>query len=237
MMRPLSGSVCQRQVGGGARARAALPRSGGLGLHGGLIIWLVLLAWSPVLPRTVAVAQPTGLAFDNDAGTTAQSVVITTPEPGAMSSAAGEPTLSPTPFQPGSKGSVMPAGSKLSPRLRLLAAWATAGTMPVDAGEQDRLLSLAGSGAGSLSRDAAGNPVVDVRVLDTSAETIAALAALPADVLSVAPEYATVTLALAPERLNDLASIDAVQYVGEVIRPDGNSSGGMSGGAIVPSAP
>jgi hypothetical protein len=125
---------------------------------------------------------------------------------------------------------------KLSPRLRLLATWATTGTMPVDAGEQDRLLGLAASGSGGLSRDAAGTPVVDVLVLDTSAETIAALTALPADVLGIAPEYATVTLALAPERLNDLASIDAVQYVGEVIRPDGNASGGLSGGAIAPSA-
>ena len=78
---------------------------------------------------------------------------------------------------------------------------------------------------------------MDVRVLDTSAETIAALTALPADVLSIAPEYATVTLAISPDRLNALANMAAVQYVGEVIRPEGNASGGMSGGRIAPSAP
>jgi hypothetical protein len=206
-------------------------------LHNGLIVWLVLLAWSPGLPRTVTGAQPTGVAFEKDTGTTVRSDVMNTPHLGAMSSAAGEPTLSPTTLQPDLKGNVMPAGSKLSPRLRLLADWATTGGMPVDAGEQARLLGLAESGAGSLSRDAAGNLVVDVRLLDTLAETMAALTALPADVLSVAPEYATATLALAPERLNDLASIDAVQYVGDVIRPDGNASGGLSGGAIAPSAP
>jgi len=111
----------------------------------------------------------------------------------------------------------------------------------MDVGEQARQLGLAESGAGSLSRDAAGHPVVDVRVLDTSAETIAALTALPADVLSIAPEYATITLAIAPERLDDLASIDAVQYAGEVIRPGDSSSpnpfGELPGGGIAPSAP
>jgi hypothetical protein len=131
----------------------------------------------------------------------------------------------------------VPAASKLSPRLRHLANLAATGSLPADTAEQDRLLGLAESGAGSLSRDAAGDPIVDARVTDTSAEMIAALTALPADVLSIAPEYATVTLAIAPERLNDLANIDAVQYVAEVIRPEGNPSGGSSGGGIAPSVP
>jgi hypothetical protein len=137
----------------------------------------------------------------------------------------------------GSKENATPTASKLSPRLSLLADWATAGTLPADAAEQARQLGLAESGGGSLSRDAAGNPVVDVRVADTAPETIAALTALPADVLSVSPEYSTVTLAIAPEHLNDLASIDAVQYVGEVLQPERRSPGGIPGGGIAPSAP
>ena len=209
-------------------------------MRNGLIICLVLLAWSPVLACADTGLQPTGVAVDEDARTSAHSDVKTTPSLGAMPSAAGEPVPSPTPLQPDSpnmKENLAPGAAKLSPRLRLLANLAATGSMPVDTGEQDRLLGLAESGAGSLSRDAAGNPIVDARVLDTSAETIAALTALPADVLSIAPEYATVTLAIAPERLNDLASIDAVQYVGEVIRPAGNPSGGLPGGGIAPSTP
>ena len=216
---------------------ALLPLHGEITVRNGLILCLVLLAWSPVLACADAGPLPSGVAFGEDARATAQSEVMTTPRPGATPRVAGDPTLSATPLQPDSKENAVAAPSKLSPRLRLLANLAAAGNMPADTAEQDRLLGLAESGAGSLSRDAAGNPVVDVRVIDTSAETIAALTALPADVLSIAPEYATVTLAIAPERLNDLASIDAVQYVGEVIRPEGNPSGGSSGGGIAPSTP
>ena len=199
-------------------------------MHHGAMLCLVLLAWSSVLPRTVIGVHPTSVTFGEDARITAQTDVTTTSHQSAVPSAAGEPTLVPTPLQPDAKENLDLTASKLSPRLRLLADWATAGAMPLDEGEQARQLGLAESGGGSLSRDAAGNPVVDVRVLDTSDETIAALTALPTDVLSVAPEYATVTLAVAPERLHDLASIDAVQYVSEVIRPRSGPARGLPGG-------
>jgi hypothetical protein len=180
------------------------------------------------------------MAGDNDAGTVAQSNVIASTHLGSAPTATDEPTPSCLPRQPDPadrQESVTPTASKLSPRLTLLADWATAGTLPADAVEQDRMLSLAESGAGSLARDAAGNPVVEVRVADTSPETLAALTALPADVLSISPEYATVTLAIAPEHLNELASLDAVQYVGEVIQPERRSPDGPRGGGIAPSAP
>jgi hypothetical protein len=203
----------------------------------GLILCLMLLAWSPVLACADTGSLPGGVAFGEDARATAGSGAMTTPPPGAMPPVAGDPMRSPTPLQPDPKENAVPAASKLSPRLRHLANLAATGSLPADTAEQDRLLGLAESGAGSLSRDAAGDPIVDARVTDTSAEMIAALTALPANVLSIAPEYATVTLAIAPERLNDLANIDAVQYVAEVIRPEGNPSGGSSGGGIAPSVP
>jgi hypothetical protein len=206
-------------------------------LQYGLVLWLVLLTWSPLLPRPTVDAQPTSVTFEKDARTVTQTDGTTTAKLGAMTSATGAPPALLASLEPGSNQGVGPTAEKLSPRLRLLADWATTGMLPTDAGEQDRLLGLAGAGAGSLSRDAAGNPIVDARVLDTTAETIAALTALPADVLSVAPEYGTVTLALAPERLVALASIAAVQYVGEVIRPERRSPGGLPGGGIVPGAP
>jgi hypothetical protein len=177
-------------------------------MHRALIVWLVLLAWNPSLSSAVAVLQLSSMACDNDGPAAADS-----------------------------KENATPAASKLSPRLSLLAGWAAAGTLPTDTSEQDQMLSLAASGAGSLSRDATGNPVVEVRVADTAPETIAALTALPAEVLSVAPEYATVTLAIAPEHLDDLASLDAVQYAGEVLQPERRSPGGSRGGGIAPSAP
>jgi hypothetical protein len=205
-------------------------------VRGGLLVGLVLLVWSPGLPCAADGPQRSAAPFDRGVRTAAQPDGAT-PYLGAMPSATGEPTLSPTPLSLDSKENLSPTALKLSSRLRLLADWATMGTMPADERDQARQLGLAESGAGGLSRDAAGNPVVDVRVLDTSEETIAALTALPADVLSIAPEYATVTLAIAPGRLNDLASMAAVQYVSEVIRPETNSSGGVSGGGIAPRVP
>ncbi len=209
---------------------ALLPRHGGLGLHHGSLLCLVLLAWISVLPRTVIGVHPASVMLSEDARSMAQTDVTTTSHLSDAPSAAGESTLAPTPLQPDANERLDPTASKLSPRLRLLADWAMAGTMPLDEGEQARQLGLAESGGGSLSRDADGNPVVDVRVLDTSDETIAAFTALPADVLSVAPEYATVTLAVAPERLNDLACLAAVQYVSEVIQPTSGPARGLPGG-------
>jgi hypothetical protein len=145
----------------------------------------------------------------------------------------GAPPSLPVPSLPlnpsGEKNLPAPTGtgSKLSPRLGLLANLASTGSLPANVADQDQLLGLAAAGPGSLTRDDTGNPVVDVRVLDTSEQTLATIAALPADVLSVAPEYATITLAISPDRLNDLANLAAVQYVGEVIRPEMNSSGNV----------
>lgn len=179
-------------------------------MHRGVIFGLLLLACSPILPRTDA--TPSG---------------------------AGDPAPTPAEVRVGAPGGQVtpaPGSAKLSSRLNILANLAATGSLPADIGEQDRLLSLSGSGAGSLSRDAAGNPIVEARVSDTSAQTIGALTALPADVLSVAAEYATVTLAIAPPRLSDLASIPSVQYVAEVIRPDTNPArnpGALPGGGGV----
>jgi hypothetical protein len=216
-------------------------------MNSGLVLCLTLLTWSLVLPRPVDGAQITGRALTEDAMSTPHSDEMASKSDGTAVGA-GDPTAPPPslpgpslpgpslpgpslpaqglPLDPsGEKNRLTPTASKLSPRLNLLANLASTGSLPADVAGQDQLLGLATSGAGSLSRDDAGNPVVDVRVLDASEQTLAALAALPADVLSVSPEYATITLAIAPDRLNDLANLAAVQYVGEVIRPEGSSSG------------
>jgi hypothetical protein len=214
-------------------------------MRAGLVIWLALMACSPILPRSNASAQPTSVAVGQGAQTTATSDVVATTTSGVRQATTDAPSPSPSPLQPDAttvKDTLTPGSPKLSPRLRLLADMAATSSLPADPAEQDRLLSLADSGAGSLSRDAAGKPIVDARVADTSAETIAALTALPADVLSVSPDYATVTLAIAPERLNDLANLAAVQYVSEVIRPQTNSGPNPfgelpGGGGIGPSSP
>jgi hypothetical protein len=211
-------------------------------MNSGLVLCLMLLTWSLVSPCPVDGAQITGRALTEDAMSTPHSDEMASKSDGTAVGA-GDPTAPPPslpgpslpgpslpaqglPLNPsGEKNLPAPTGSKLSPRLSLLANLASTGSLPADVAGQDQLLGLATSGAGSLSRDDAGNPVVDVRVLDASEQTLAALAALPADVLSVSPEYATITLAIAPDRLNDLANLAAVQYVGEVIRPEGSSSG------------
>jgi hypothetical protein len=216
-------------------------------MNSGLVLCLALLTWSLVLPRTTGAAQPAGASLtravhDEDAMSTLRPDHTASELSGPRHTASGlngtptgpdDPTGAPPslpgpslPIDPtGAKSPLAPTGSKLSPRLGLLANLASTGSLPADVAGQDQLLGLAASGPGSLSRDDAGNPVVDVRVLDTSEQTLATIAALPADVLSVAPEYATITLAISPDRLNDLANLAAVQYVGEVIRPGLNSPG------------
>src|SRR5262249_32218353 len=74
-------------------------------------------------------------------------------------------------------------------------------------------------GSGSLARDAANNPVLDVRVVATSQSVLDELKAHGADILSVSPQYRTVTLAIDQSRIVDLSNLASVEYVGEGIRP------------------
>src|SRR6185295_1899073 len=93
--RGAGGSVRSLRLGPSSLTAALLVWHGGLRLQHGLIIWLVLLAWSPLLPSTEADAQLTGLVVDGDVTIMAQSNGVTTVRAGAMPSAAEEPTLAP----------------------------------------------------------------------------------------------------------------------------------------------
>lgn len=132
------------------------------------------------------------------------------------SSGAPVPTADSSPQQGPGSGRV---DGPLAPRLRLLADLEMAGMLPSDPVEQNRLIGLSDEGGGSLSRDAAGQPIVDVRVTDTADTTLTELTAHGASILSVSREYATVTLSISVSRLNELAGLASVQYVTEVIRP------------------
>lgn len=192
-------------------------------MNSGVVLCLALLTWSLVLPRTAVAEDAMTASRSHTTASGLNGTPVGSGDPTAPPPSLPGPSL---PIDPsGAKNLLAPNGSKLSPRLSLLASLASSGSLPANVADQDQLLGLATAGAGSLSRDDAGKPVVDVRALDTSEQTLATIAALPADVLSVAPEYATITLAIAPDRLNDLASLAAVQYVGEVLRPGMNASG------------
>jgi hypothetical protein len=105
--------------------------------------------------------------------------------------------------------------SPLSPRLVVLSS---PKVRTLSAAKQARRVGLLPSGTGSLLRH--GNRVVvDVRFDQGAASGAEALRAAGADVVTVSPEYETVTVAAPPTRLRRLAAVPGVIAVQEVITP------------------
>ncbi|HLF78184.1 MAG TPA: hypothetical protein VJB57_11920 [Dehalococcoidia bacterium] len=132
------------------------------------------------------------------------------------------PPSTSTPAGPTPVGSPAAVSAKLSPRLQRLADLAASGTLAVDAAGQSSQLGLAPSGGGSLARDNGGLPLIEVRVADTSPAALTELTARGANVVSIAPRLATVTLGIDPRRLLDLAALSNVQYMTEALTPATN---------------
>ena len=109
--------------------------------------------------------------------------------------------------------------SKLSSHLDSLVRAVRTATRPLSPEELNVLASLAPKGAGSLSRDANNNPVLDVRVVNTSQQVLDELKAHGATILSVSPQYRNVTLAIDQSRIVDLSNLASVEYVDPVIVP------------------
>jgi hypothetical protein len=104
---------------------------------------------------------------------------------------------------------------KLSPRLATLAAGATFASPRAEA----KALSVPSSGFGSLVTQPDGRVLVYIRTGDTSSAGVAGLRARGAQIVDVSPEYSTVTAAIAPGALSNVAADPAVVYVMEVLAP------------------
>jgi Subtilase family len=121
-----------------------------------------------------------------------------------------------------------PGHSALSPRLAELATPAVR-TLPPAA--QARQLDLVPSGAGSLLRD--GNRVlVDVRLAGGVASALDELRGAGAEILASSRRYKTVTVAIAPARLPQLAAVPGVEGVGEKRAPLLSGSGSPATAAL-----
>lgn len=85
--------------------------------------------------------------------------------------------------------------------------------------QQAQALGMQATGPGSLTRNDQGQVLVVARVSDVSDDTLAALRAAGATVVNTAAAYRSVTVYIAPERLNDLAAVPGVEYIREETRP------------------
>jgi hypothetical protein len=105
--------------------------------------------------------------------------------------------------------------SPLSPRLVVLSSPQVRSLGPA---RQSRRVGLTPSGTGSLLRH--GNRVVvEVRFAEGAASSTEALKAAGARVIAVSPEYQTVTAAVLPSQLRQVAAVPGVIGVQEVITP------------------
>jgi hypothetical protein len=119
--------------------------------------------------------------------------------------------------------------SPLSPRLVVLTSPKVRALGPA---RQSRRVGLTRSGAGSLLRH--GNRVVvNVRFAAGAAGSTEALRATGANVLTVSPEYQTVTVAALPGQLSQVAAVPGVEAVQEVITPLTSGAATCPQGAVV----
>lgn len=117
--------------------------------------------------------------------------------------------------------------SKLSPRLFALAQSGILRAASV--AEQAAALSVAAQGGGSLTRDAQGRLLVEIRSSDFSQAGLQALRDTGAIISGVSERYGIISVFVNASDLNALASIAAVQNVHEVLAP-------MTAGNISPMA-
>jgi hypothetical protein len=113
-------------------------------------------------------------------------------------------------------------GGPLTPRLQLLAdpAFETA-----SAEAQAEKLMLSVSGPGSIMKRPGGRILVDVRVSDTSAATLARMKASGVNLVYVDDALRVVTAEVAPSGLNALAAVQPqVLSVEEVLQPEVNAA-------------
>ena len=80
-------------------------------------------------------------------------------------------------------------------------------------------MSLPERGAGSLAISDTDAVLADIRVLDISDTTLAALRAGGAEIVHVAPAYRTVTAFVQPNQLMALAALSAVENIHEELQP------------------
>ncbi len=108
---------------------------------------------------------------------------------------------------------------KLSSRLEALASSPTLQNATLE--EQARALSLPATGPGSLIRDEQGRILVTIRMDDTSAANLQALAAAGATVVNVSQSHQTLTAFIALNDLQAAANLQSVQSIQEELSPGG----------------
>ena len=99
------------------------------------------------------------------------------------------------------------------------------------ADEQARALSLPPQGPGSLVHDAQGRLLVNIRMMDLSANGLQSLRDAGIVIKNVSEQYQQVTAFVAGADLETLANLPMVQNVQEELAP------ANSGGAVIPQPP
>jgi hypothetical protein len=102
-----------------------------------------------------------------------------------------------------------------------LAALAEADSMAVNRAAAMRALSLPEHGPGSLLADAAGNPLVYVRMARLDARSRWLLSAAGARIVNVSERYSVVTALVAPSQLAAVAAVQGVVSIQEALAPVG----------------
>ena len=99
------------------------------------------------------------------------------------------------------------------------------------ADDQARALSLPPTGPGSLTRDAQGRILVNIRSTDLSANGLQTLRDAGATIVDVAEAYQQVTAYVAVADIASIGNLQIVQNVQEELAP------ANAGGAIIPNPP
>ncbi len=182
-----------------------------------LLSLLLLAGCSSSSSTSTPASTSTGSSQSTPAAT---ATPVATAAPTATSSpVSSRPTaVASSPVATATGGGTGQRGGKLSPRLQQMADLAAAGTLASDPAGQNRQLGLPQSGGGSLGRDDAGRPLVEARVADTSAATLADLTAHGANIVSISGQ--TVSLGIDPKRLTELANLASVLSVQEALAPE-----------------
>jgi hypothetical protein len=204
-----------------AATRRALA---GAGLVAILIVGLaaVALALQPtgdIRASAPPIVEPTGTPSPGETG--APPGVNPTPAQPTGDTRASAPPIAIAPTAPTSAPVGKGKGGPLTPRLQLLADPAFRALSPE---EQARRLSLPVSGPGSIMQRPDGRILVDIRLTDTTAATLARLSASGAHQVFVDDALRIATAEVAPSQLTALAAVQPeVLSVVEVLQPSTNA--------------
>ncbi|MCU1351614.1 MAG: Alkaline phosphatase [Acidimicrobiales bacterium] len=115
-----------------------------------------------------------------------------------------------------------PTGAARGALSARLATLASSPAQHQSAAAQGQAIGLPSSGPGALMHQAGNRILVNIRVATPAVITAPALAAAGASHVATAPNGIEATVAIAPDRLSDLAAVPGLQWAQEVLAPQVN---------------